>query len=244
MKLLRLDKVVAAELGVSRSEAVARIRRGQVEVDGRRCSDPSYKCDPSAAEILVAGKAIAYREFVYLMVNKPSGLLCVSRDPQRPTVSDLAPAALRCRGLFPAGRLDKDSCGLVLLTNDGDFTHRLISPKKEIFKRYLVRVDGPVDDATTAAFARGITLADGTLCRPATLRVAEDGEQPLCEVAICEGRYHQIKRMFGVCGLGVRFLKRIAIGSLCLDDTLPEGGCRPLTDAEKDAVFEANPSIL
>ena len=164
----------------------------------------------------------------------------MSRDPHAPTVADLAPAQYRRRALFPAGRLDKDSCGLVLLTDDGDFAHRLLSPKKAIFKRYLVRVDAPVGQDVIDAFAAGVTLADGTSCLPAGLRVIEDGDRPLTEVTIREGRYHQIKRMFGVYGCGVCFLKRVAIGGLQLDETLPESECRLLTEREIALIFEAN----
>lgn len=227
----RLDKFIASQGTLSRSETVRLIRQGRVTVDGAVCRDPARKIEESAA-VTVNGEALDYQRFVYLMMNKPSGILCVSRDPKAPTVLDLLPPALRRKGLFPAGRLDKDTVGLVLLTDDGDFAHRLLAPKKDIVKRYLVRLDGPLTDEDVRLFAEGVTLADGTPCRPATLRILEAGETPLAEIGITEGRYHQIKRMFGVIDRGVVFLKRLSMGPLVLDESLAEGETRPLTDEE------------
>jgi 16S rRNA pseudouridine516 synthase len=154
-------------------------------------------------------------------------------------VLDLLPPALQRKGLFPAGRLDKDTVGLVLLTDDGDFAHRLLAPKKDIVKRYAVRLDGPITAEHCELFAKGITLADGTLCRPATLTVLEDGEQPLAEIGITEGRYHQIKRMFGTVDRGVVWLKRLSMGPLVLDPTLKEGETRPITEKEWEELAKA-----
>ena len=229
----RLDKVIASQGTRSRRDAVRLIRTGQVTVDGTVCRDAAAKIDPETARICVAGEDVCYRQFVYIMLNKPAGILCVSRDPKVRTVVDLLPPELRRKNLFPAGRLDKDTVGLVLLTDDGAFAHRLLAPKTEIVKRYLVRLDAPLTDEHCRAFARGITLADGTPCRPAELILRENGEQPLAEVRITEGRYHQIKRMFGVLDRGVVWLKRIAIGKVELEAALAEGASRQLTDAER-----------
>ena len=228
----RLDKLIASQSTRSRSETVRLIRAGQVSVDGVVCRDPSVKVQAETCTVTVAGEAICYRQFVYIMLNKPAGILCVSRDPKVPTVVDLLPSDMKRKNLFPAGRLDKDTVGLVLLTDDGDLAHRLLAPKKEIVKRYQVRLDGPLTDEHCRAFAAGITLADGTPCRPAELEILENGEQPLAEVRITEGRYHQIKRMFGVIDRGVVWLKRLSIGPLLLDPTLEEGESRFLTDEE------------
>ena len=227
----RLDKMIASQGTLSRSETVRLIRSGQVTVDGVVCRDAARKVEETCT-LTVAGEALCYRRFSYIMMNKPSGILCVSRDPRAKTVLDLLPPALQRKGLFPAGRLDKDTVGLVLLTDDGEFAHRLLAPKSDIMKRYLVRLDGPLTEEHVRLFAGEIVLADGTRCRPAELRILEYGEQPLAEIGITEGRYHQIKRMFGTVDRGVVWLKRIAIGPLALDPLLSEGEARLLTEKE------------
>lgn len=227
----RLDKLIASQSTYSRSETVRLIRSGQVTVNGVVCRDAAGKVDEHS-DVVVCGKPLCYQEYVYLMMNKPAGILCVSRDPKAKTVLDLLPPALQRKGLFPAGRLDKDTVGLVLLTDNGDFAHRLLAPKKDVMKRYLVRLDGPLTEEHCRLFAEGVTLADGTLCRAAKLTILEDGDHPLAEIGITEGRYHQIKRMFGTVDLGVDWLKRIAMGPLELDESLLEGEARPLTEKE------------
>lgn len=227
----RLDKLIASQGTLSRSETVRLIRAGKVTVDGVVCRDAACKVEETCA-VTVNGEPLSYQRFVYLMMNKPAGILCVSRDPKVPTVLDLLPPALRRKGLFPAGRLDKDTVGLVLLTDDGDFAHRLLAPKNDIVKRYQVRLDGPLTEEHCRRFAEGIVLADGTPCRPATLKILEDSEQPLAEIGITEGRYHQIKRMFGTVDRGVVWLKRLSMGPLELDPMLNEGETRPITEKE------------
>ena len=227
----RLDKLIASQGTLSRSETVRLIRAGQVTVNGSVCRDAARKVEETDA-VTVGGTPLTYQRFAYLMMNKPAGILCVSRDPKAPTVLDLVPPALRRKGLFPAGRLDKDTVGLVLLTDDGEFAHRLLAPKKEIVKRYLVRLDGPLTEEHCRLFAGEIILADGTRCRPASLNILEDGEQPLAEIGITEGRYHQIKRMFGTIDRGVVWLKRLSMGPLVLDLALKEGETRPLSEKE------------
>lgn len=234
--LQRLDKLIASQGTRSRRDTVKLIHSGRVTVDAVVCRDPSQKVDAETQSIVVEGKPLTYQRFVYLMMNKPSGVLCVSRDPKVKTVVDLLPQEFKRKGLFPAGRLDKDTVGLVLLTDDGDLAHRLLSPKNQIYKRYLVRLDAPLTEEHCRQFEQGITLADGTLCRPAKLKILEQGEQPLAEVCITEGRYHQIKRMFGVLDRGVVWLKRESIGNLVLDERLSEGESRPLT-AEEISLF-------
>lgn len=233
----RLDRLIAGQCLLTRSEAVKAIRRGRVTVDGKACRVPETKCDPETAVLALDGETIGYREHLYIMLNKPAGLLCVSRDPNAPTVMDLVPAEWRRRELFPAGRLDKDTHGLVILTDDGDFAHRMLSPKQTIYKHYHAVLDAPVDPDVSAAFAEGTSLPDGTACLPASLTVLEDGEQPLVDIAVCEGKYHQVKRMCGTHGLGVNWLKRVSIGGLTLDESLAEGEMRLLTEAEKESIF-------
>ncbi len=239
----RLDKLIASQGTMSRSETVRFIRSGQVTVDGVLCRDPAMKVEADGCSVVVAGKPLAYQPFVYIMMNKPAGVLCVSRDPKVQTVVDLLPPEQRRKGLFPAGRLDKDTVGLVILTDDGDYAHRILSPKKSVVKCYHARLDGPLSESDILAFRTGITLVDGTLCRPASLCVLEGGERPLVEVKITEGRYHQIKRMFGTRDLGVDWLKRISIGDLQLDLSLKEGESRFLTEYEREKPFVSRPFV-
>ena len=237
MKPQRLDKFVSTQGAQTRSVATTHIRRGNVTVNGAVCRDPSAKIDPETDAVTLCGTPLAFAEHLYLMLNKPAGILCVSRDPHAETVLDLVPPPLRRAGLFPAGRLDKDTTGLVILTDDGDFGHRLTSPKQQVEKVYLARVDAPVFPGVIAAFERGTHLPDGTPCAPAKLRIVEDGAEPLCEVTVTEGKYHQIKRMFGTHDLGVNSLHRRSIGALTLPDDLGEGEVRVLSADEKDTVF-------
>ena len=233
----RLDKFIASQGTRSRRDTVKLIRSGRVTVDGAVCRDPSHKIDTDAA-VKVDGTPLAYQEFTYLMLNKPAGILCVSRDPKARTVVDLVPEEYKRKGLFPAGRLDKDTVGLVLLTDDGDFAHRLLAPRKHVEKMYHARLDGAITEAHIRAFAEGTTLADGTKCLPAAIRVVEDGDAPLVEVRIVEGKYHQIKRMFGTVDRGVVWLKRYTMGGLVLDERLNEGECRPVTAEELENIFK------
>ena len=233
---VRLDKLLASQGTSSRRDVALLIRQGRVTVDGEIVRDPACKTAEDAA-ITVDGKPFYYHRFVYLMMNKPAGVLCVSSDPKRETVVDLVPAAWRRKDLFPAGRLDRDTVGLVILTNDGDFAHRMLAPKSHVMKTYQAILDAPVGDREIAAFAEGLTLADGTPCLPAHLAVQRNAAPWQVEVQISEGRFHQIKRMFGVVDRGVVWLKRCRIGRLELDENLKPGECRPLTDAEIAAVF-------
>ena len=238
MKPQRLDKFIATQGALTRSVATSQIRRGNVTVNGAVCRDPSSKIDPEKDTVCLNGAPLSYNEHLYLMLHKPAGILCVSRDPNAETVLDLVPPSLRRAGMFPAGRLDKDTTGLVLITDDGEWGHRLTSPKHLVEKVYLARVDAPVSDEVIAAFAAGTHLPDGTPCAPAKLRVIEDGAEPLCEVTVTEGKYHQIKRMFGTHGIGVNTLHRRSIGALTLPDDLKEGDVVALTDLQKKAVFK------
>ena len=237
MKPQRLDKFVSTQGALTRSAATSHIRRGNVTVNGEICRDPSAKLDPETDVVTLGGTPLTFAAHLYLMLNKPAGILCVSRDPNAETVLDLVPQNLRRAGMFPAGRLDKDTTGLVILTDDGDFGHRLTSPKHLVEKVYYARVDAPVFDGVVKAFEKGTHLPDGTPCAPAKLRVIEDGAEPLCEVTVTEGKYHQIKRMFGTHDLGVNALHRHSIGALVLPDDLAEGEVRVLSEDEKNAVF-------
>lgn len=240
----RLDKLLCSQTTLTRSEAGHTIRCGRVTVDGAVCRNPAQKVEPSAAAIAVDGKPLDYAACVYLMLNKPAGVLCVSRDPKAQTVIDLLPEEYRRRGLFPAGRLDKDTHGLTLITDDGALAHAMLSPRRHVYKRYLARLDKPLTAAAAAAFRAGPTLADGTRCRPAGLEVLEEGDEPLVAVAICEGKFHQIKRMFLAVGCTVIWLKRVAMGGLELDEALAEGACRPLSEKEKLSILNEKPDWI
>lgn len=236
----RLDKFLCSQSNLTRSEAGRAIRSGRVTVDGAVCRQAAQKINPDTQTVAVDGKAVGYAEYVYWMLNKPAGILCVSRDPKAPTVVDLLPPDARRKGLFPAGRLDKDTHGMVLITDDGDFAHRMLSPRHHIPKTYHARLDKPMPPDTPQRFAAGITLGDGEECKPAQVRLLEEGEAPLVEIVLVEGKYHQIKRMFAAVGCHVDWLKRVKMGDLPLDESLAEGECRLLTAEEKDSILPIN----
>ncbi len=232
----RLDKLICSQTTLTRSEAGRLIRIGRVTVDGAVCRQGAQKVDPDKVQVTVEGKPLGYAKHVYFMLNKPAGVLCVSQDKKVPTVVDLLPEEWCRRGLFPAGRLDKDTHGLVLLTDDGELAHDMLSPRHHVPKTYRVRLDKSLTAEAVTAFCDGPTLADGTKCLPAHLvQLAGDGGE--VEVVIYEGKYHQIKRMFAAVGYHVEWLKRTAMGGLALDETLEEGECRPLTVEEKLSIF-------
>lgn len=237
----RLDKLLANQGLGSRAEVGKIIRSGAVQVEGETIKSPSFACDPQKDGIIVAGQTFRYQPFVYLMMNKPAGVLSASRDNRTKTVVDLVPENLYRKDLFPAGRLDKDTTGLLILTNDGQMAHKMLSPKKEIEKVYHVRVEGEVGREQQERFSKGITLVDGTSCLPARLDVLEEGETPLLRVVIMEGKYHQIKRMLGVIGRPVLSLQRVFIGGLELDKTLCPGQCRELTEEERGTIWKTCP---
>ena len=236
----RLDKFLCSQSNLTRSEAGRAIRLGRVTVDGTVCRQAAQKINPDKQKVAVDGKAVGYAEFVYWMLNKPAGILCVSRDPKAPTVVDLLPPDARRKGLFPAGRLDKDTHGMVLITDDGDFAHRMLSPRHHIPKTYHARLDKPMPADTPARFAAGMELGNGEECKPAQVRLLEEGENPLVEIILVEGKYHQIKRMFAAVGCHVDWLKRVKMGDLPLDESLAEGECRLLTAEEKDSILPIN----
>jgi len=229
MSLVRLDKILTDTGLCSRSQAREMIRRGRVGVDGGTETDPARKLDPDAVRLTVDGETLGAPEHLYVMLHKPAGVLTAARDPRRPTVMDALPAEWRRRGLFPVGRLDRDTTGLLLLTDDGVFAHRVISPKSRVSKLYEARVDGVPTAADREAFRTGIVLKDGTRCLPAEL---EDRGGGVVRVEVYEGKYHQIKRMLGSRRLPVRELKRLRIGGLWLDEALAPGEFRLLTAEE------------
>lgn len=232
----RLDKLLAGTGKWSRREVKALVRQGLVRVDGRLAASAEDKLDPAAAIITVAGETVALHRFTYVLLHKPAGVLTATEDRKQPTVLDLLPPELRRIGLAPVGRLDKDTEGLLLLTNDGELAHRLLSPKYHVEKRYLARVDGELSAADTEAFARGMTLGDGLECLPAGLEVLPDR---VCIVTLREGKFHQVKRMLAARGAPVLYLKRLSMGPLTLDDSLAAGAYRLLRAEEILALYRA-----
>lgn len=230
----RLDKLLAGTGKWSRREVKALVRQGLVRVDGRLAASAEDKLDPAVAVVTVAGETVALHRFTYVMLHKPAGVLTATEDRKQPTVLDLLPPELRRIGLAPVGRLDKDTEGLLLLTNDGELAHRLLSPKYHVDKRYLARVDGELSAADTEAFARGMTLGDGLEYLPAGLELLPGHA---CIVTLREGKFHQVKRMLAARGAPVLYLKRLSMGPLTLDDSLAAGAYRLLRAEEISALY-------
>ena len=230
----RLDKLLAGTGKWSRREVKALVRQGLVRVDGRLAASAEDKLDPAAAVVTVAGETISLRRFTYVMLHKPAGALTATEDRKQPTVLDLLPPELRRIGLAPVGRLDKDTEGLLLLTNDGELAHRLLSPKYHVYNRYLSWVDGELSAADTEAFARGMTLGDGLECLPAGLELLPGHA---CIVTLREGKFHQVKRMLAARGAPVLYLKRLSMGPLVLEDSLATGAYRLLRAEEISALY-------
>lgn len=230
----RLDKLLAATGHWSRKEVKDMVRHGRVLADGVPVARPEEKFDPSTVCIQVDGAQIDCTTHVYLLMNKPAGILSATEDRRQKTVLDLLPDHLRKRNLFPAGRLDKDTVGLLLITDDGDLAHKLLSPKKHVDKVYYAKVDGLLDQSDVEALAEGMTLGDGLHCLPANLEPLEGGSA--CYVTLREGKYHQVKRMLAARGKPVTFLQRRSMGPLELDPVLGPGEWRPLTEEELAAL--------
>lgn len=219
MGKIRLDRFVASQTVFSRSEIRKMIFKGQVAVDSVIVTIPDTKIEETA-KVTLDGVPICYEKYVYVAMNKPKGVLSASEDKKCKTVIDLLDESLKKRNMFPAGRLDKDSTGLIILTDDGDFAHRITSPKKHIEKSYIVTLDREVTDEAIIGFEKGTVLADGYECKPA---FCERLDSERVRVILKEGKYHQIKRMFGVYSLGVNELHRERIGKLILPKSLKQG---------------------
>lgn len=226
----RLDKLLSSTGRWSRKEVKELVRQGRVLAGGITVRKPEEKFDPQTDVIRVDGEMVDCAPFVYLMLHKPAGLLSATEDRDQKTVLELLPDHLRRRGLFPVGRLDKDTTGLLLLTDDGALAHELLSPRKHVDKVYLAEVEGKVDQSDVSALAAGMVLGDGLQCLPAGLEPLGDGSS--CLVTLREGKYHQVKRMLAARGKPVLALKRLSMGALRLDEGLKAGEWRPLTSEE------------
>lgn len=233
MAKIRLDKFIASQSGLSRKDARVCIWRGHVQVNGQAVKKPDTIVDTDG-EILLNGEALVYSRYVYFMLNKPAGIVSATRDVSAKTVLDLLPDKYKKLQCSPVGRLDKDTTGLLLITNDGDMLHRVISPNRHIEKSYIVTLDAQPQPQLVNDFAKGVLLADGTRCRPAVLELLGGC---MARVIITEGKYHQIKRMFGTAQLGVTALHRERIGGLALKNDLPPGAIIQISVEEISKVF-------
>lgn len=231
----RFDKIIASQFNISRKEARITIRQGKGSVDGQVLKDPSALISPETQKIEYEDRVLQYKKYIYLLMNKPKGVISAGNDKNCKTVIDIVPEKFSRNGLFPVGRLDKNTTGLLVITDDGDFAHKAISPNKNIFKTYVAELDGAVTEDMVEAFEKGIILADGTVCKKAFLKPISENK---AEIKICEGKYHQIKRMFGTVGLGVNELSRIAMGELFLPRDMAEGECIELSNKQIALIFD------
>ncbi|PZE20942.1 pseudouridine synthase [Paenibacillus xerothermodurans] len=242
---MRLEKLLAHAGHGTRSEIKRRIKGGAVIVNDRPVKDGAMQVDPVKDHIVIDGEVVRYREFIYLMLNKPQGVISATEDVRERTVQDLLDDHYRLFDPFPVGRLDKDTEGLLLLTNDGKLAHNLLSPRKHVPKTYYAEVHGTVSAEDGQAFAKGVTLDDGYVTMPAALNILKAGDPVLGEVSkieltIMEGKFHQVKRMFQSVGKRVVYLKRITMGPLLLDEHLAPGEYRELTGGELEQLRSAH----
>lgn len=237
-KKLRIDKILS-NLGYgSRAEIKVYCKKGLVKVNDKVIANPGTQVDTDADKIEFNNEVVKYREFVYIMMNKPDGYLSATFDKRDPIVLDLIDSSYLTFEPFPVGRLDKDTEGLLVLTNDGQLAHRVLSPKKHVPKTYYAKIDGIVTEEDIKAFEKGVTLDDGYETMPSQLKIIESGETSEIELTIHEGKFHQVKRMFESVGKKVVYLKRLSMGKLKLDETLDLGEYRELTDEEVKLIEE------
>ncbi len=249
--MIRLDKYLCDMGEGTRSRVKELIRRGQVEVNGTVEKKPDRRLDENGDQVCVCGRQISYSRYVYLLLNKPAGIVSATQDNRERTVLDWvreqAPGnPLLLRPLFPVGRLDKDTEGLLLLTDDGGLSHRLLAPEKHVEKTYYVRIDGPLDGAQLQALEAGVEIGEAKRTRPARIRpatasrgcgtVSAKSGETAWYLTITEGKFHQVKRMMQAVGRKVVYLRRVAMGPLTLEDTLPVGAFRELTEQERTAL--------
>lgn len=241
---MRIDKLLANVGFGSRKEVKKLLKAGVIKVDGTTISNPKVHVDPNSQEITVNGEVVDYKEYIYLMMNKPSGYLSATEDATQKTVLDLLEYDDIIYQPFPVGRLDKDTEGLLLLTNDGQLAHQLTSPKKHIPKTYYATILGKVTEEDVLAFQKGVELDDGYVTKPAHLEIVKSGPNSIIYLTITEGKYHQVKRMFEAVGKRVTYLKRVKMGPLALDQELRLGEYRELTDEEIEQLKNAKPIDL
>lgn len=239
---LRLDKYLA-DMGIgTRTEVKRAISKGQIQVDGETVKRPERKIDTEKEKVFYQGKAVAYAEYEYYMLNKPAGVVSATEDQKDRTVLDLISEKQR-KDLFPVGRLDKDTEGLLLVTNNGELAHRLLSPKKHVDKVYFARIDGRVTEEDVKIFEKGLDIGEDKLTLPAHLEILKSEETSEIRLTIREGKFHQVKRMFHAVGKEVTYLKRLEMGGLVLDPELALGEYRELTAQEVKVLCEGSAEL-
>ena len=226
----RLDKIISSQFNLTRSIARTVIRRGKVSVNGEIIRDAGMLIEPDKCSIVYGNEELEYKKYVYLIMNKPKGVLSASEDKNRKTVVDLVPENPKRNGLFPVGRLDKDTTGLMILTNNGQLAHALLSPKHHVQKEYFFTAAEPLKEGVEEHFREGVTLADGYECKSALITLSPDRLSG--NIILTEGKYHQIKRMLGALNNKIIYLERISFGPLTLDKALNRGEWRYLTEGE------------
>lgn len=237
MSLNRLDKLIALNCNVSRKEARELVKSGKVKVNGVIVLRSEELVDISADTIDVNGFEFASKNHIVIMMNKPDGVITATKDEHKKTVIDLIPDNLMRRSLFPCGRLDRNTEGLLIITDDGELCHKIVSPSHHVYKTYIATLTRPLDSKAIKELETGVVLTDGTECLPAKINYLRDDYEYRCEIKICEGKYHQVKRMFLAVGNHVDKLRRTAIGGLELDDSLAPGECREMTKEEVELLF-------
>lgn len=236
---LRLEKFCGQAAKLSRSQIKAALRQKRITLNGRLAKG-GEKLDPAADTVCLDGKPLHWQQHIYLMLNKPAGVVSATRDSRERTVLDLVPEEYRRPGLFPAGRLDKDTTGFVLITDDGDFAHQMLSPRRHVEKAYRALLAGQFTPAMAEQFEKGCVLKDGYRCLPAQIKLLEQRENALVEIVLREGKYHQIRRMAAACGSRVLALERIRLGGLPLDTELRPGECREILHKELPKILTSS----
>lgn len=227
---MRLDKFLSATANLSRTEAKKAIRAKSVSINGTVAKSAEIQIDPNADSIIYMGQNLVYREFTYIMMNKPCGVVSATDDGRDKTVIDLLPTDIKADNLFPCGRLDKDTLGLMLITDNGALAHELLSPRSHVKKSYKFKAAEPISKESISQFEKGITLADGYVTKPAQIELFDSADEGI--ITLDEGKYHQIKRMLGALNNKIIYLERITFGPLSLDETLDRGQWRFLTEEE------------
>lgn len=233
--MMRLDKFLCETGFGTRSQVKELLKKGQVTVNGVAAKRPEQKIDEHKDQITCQGKTASYEKYVYYMLHKPAGVVSATEDKREKTVLDLLKSEDRRDGIFPVGRLDKDTEGFLLLTDDGDLAHRLLSPRKHVDKTYYAKIAGSVTEAHIERFREGLDIGDEKKTLPAMLEIlASKTETSEIRITIHEGRFHQVKRMFEAVGCKVTYLKRLSMGAVALDETLAPGDYRPLNEKERE----------
>lgn len=236
---IRIDKMLSNSGIGSRKDVKNIIKSGKVTVDGKIIKSSDLKIDPENSKIIVNGKELTYKKNIYLLMNKPAGVISATYDKKEKTVIDILPNNFKNIDLFPVGRLDKDTVGMLILTNDGDFAHNTLSPKKHVWKKYYATVSGIVTQEDIQFFEKGVEIGENEICKSAKLQICTTNDNTTnVTIEISEGKFHQIKRMFKAVGKEVLFLKRIKFGGLELDENIAEGSVRELSEIELKKIFE------